>query len=367
MSSAPALVPRPTPLTLAQKVVGGLVFALVVAAVLGVGWLLRFLVTPLALAILGFYCLAPVVNALENRGLPRWGAVLLCFGTLAAILVALGAAIWPSLRDWLAMQPDPVGTPSAFEVQLAKRLEDWEAAGRRAYPKLDWTAMMLKVHTFLDEQRKGLTETMPRVAISLASNAGTFVLAPIITLFLLIDGARMHRAVLSLLPNRHFETALLLLHRVDRQIAGYLRGAASECALVTLLLAAALWVAGMPNPLLFAALYGVLNVIPLLGPVLGTSAALLYSLMDPTSPPPAVLLACFGSVYVVDAMFINPLVIGKNLNLHPLTIILGVSIGGALGDVLGMLASIPLIAISKAIILTVWDAYRRGQLLLTNG
>jgi predicted PurR-regulated permease PerM len=64
---------------------------------------------------------------------------------------------------------------------------------------------------------------------------------------------------------------------------------------------------------------------------------------------------------VLDAMLINPMVVGKNLNLHPLTIIVGISIGGSLAGILGMLVSIPFIAIGKAIINTVWDAVRRQQ------
>ncbi len=358
MSGTAPLIPHPAPLPMGHRVVRAAVLVLALGAVVTLGYVLRFLIAPLALAIVGFYCLGPLVNGLENRGLPRWAAVALCFVALFTLLGVLLAALWPSLRDWLAMQPSPSDGPNAFEV----RLSEWEAAGRGRFPKLDWAALFTRLRAFLDEQRKHLTETLPGSMVAIASNAGIFVLAPIITLFLLLDGARMHRAVVSLLPNRYFETSLLLLHRVDRQIAGYLRGAASECALVTLLLTCVLWAVGMPSPLLFAALYGVLNLIPLLGPLLGTGAALLYALMDPQAPPLSVLLAAFGSVYLVDAMFINPMVIGKNLNLHPLTVILGVSIGGALGDVPGMLASVPLIAISKAIALTLWDAHRRGLL-----
>jgi len=118
---------------------------------------------------------------------------------------------------------------------------------------------------------------------------------------------------------------------------------------------------GMPSALLFACIYGVANVIPLVGPVMGAGAGLLYALMDPSAPSLGVLAVGYLGVYVIDAMLINPMVVGKNLNLHPLTIIVGISIGGSLAGILGMLVSIPFIAIGKAIINTVWDAVRRQQ------
>ncbi|MGQ0506463.1 MAG: AI-2E family transporter [Myxococcaceae bacterium] len=362
MTPTRPLVPRAPPPTLGQKVVRTGFVGFVICTVLALLYFLRFLITPTALALVGFYVLKPLVNWLENRGTPRWAGVLLCLGLFITSVVGLVALLWPSLRDWLSLQAGPSSGPNVFELQLGQRLTEWEASGRRAYPNVDWAAVMTEARKLLDTQRRQLTETLPLIAVSLVSNATTFVLAPIIMVFLLLDGERMYRTAVSFIPNRFFETTLLLSHRVDQQISGYLRGAASESAMVTVLLAGLLYAVGMPNALVFASLYGVANVIPLLGPVIGLCAGLLYSLMDPVAPSIPVLLGCYGFVYLLDAMFINPMVIGKNLNLHPLTVILGVSAGGALGGVVGMLASIPFIAMAKAVAATLWNAYRRGQL-----
>jgi predicted PurR-regulated permease PerM len=100
----------------------------------------------------------------------------------------------------------------------------------------------------------------------------------------------------------------------------------------------------------------------MLGPVLGAGAGLLFSLVEPTAPSMSVLVACYGVVYLLDAMFINPLVVGKSLNLHPLAIILGISVGGHVAGILGMLVSIPLIAIGKAVFVTVAEGVRLWRL-----
>lgn len=355
------LVPVEAAASLGQQVARAVVVALILGAVGLVVWKLSFLITPLALAILGFYVLSPLVNVIENRGLPRWAGVLIVFVGGLLILVGVGMALWPSLERWLQQKPSQAGEKSVFEIQLQLRLDGWEKALAAKYRLIDWHQVFLNIHRFLERQRVGLMETLPSLALNAASSAGTFILAPIITLFLLIDGSAMHKAVVAQVPNRHFETVLQLIHRVDRQIAAYLRGAASESALVAALLAGVLWLAGMPSALLFAVIYGVANVIPLVGPLMGAGAGLLYALLDPNAPALGVLAACYGGVYVVDAMLINPMVVGKNLNLHPLTIIVGISVGGSLAGILGMLVSIPLIAVSKAIITTLWTAFRRSE------
>ncbi len=362
MSAEPlTLVPREPEPTLAQQVVRTGVVLAALVAVGAVIYALRFLLVPVALAFLLRYCLLPLVDLLEDRGLPRWASVLVCFGGLLGAVVGVAMAIWPSLSSWLSESPAP-GERSIFEVQLERRLDEWEASGRSLYPNLDWNTLSLKARTFLEYQRRHLMETLPQLALDALSHVGTLALAPVIGLFLLLDGTAMHRAVIGWVPNRSFETVLVLLHRVDRQIASYLRGAASESALVAVLLSTALWVAGMPGAILLGCLYGVLNVIPIVGPLIGASAGLLYALVVPEAPGLGVIAACYAAVYATDAMLINPLVVGRSLNLHPLAIILGLSVGGGLAGIVGMLVSVPAIAVGKAIITTLREAWRHGQL-----
>lgn len=363
LAEAPArLVPLEVAPSLGERVVRAIATALALAAAGLVAWKLSFLTTPLALAVLGFYVLSPLVNLLESRIASRGLAVLIVFGGGLLVLIGIGFALWPSLEHWLQQKPSQAGTKSVFELQLAKRLDAWEQAALAGkYRQIDWHQVFNQVRALLERQRKELMETLPQLAMGALSNAGTLLLAPIMTLFLLLDGAAMHKAVVAQVPNRHFETVLTLIHRVDRQIAAYLRGAASESAIVAALLTVVLTALGMPSALLFACIYGVANVIPLLGPLMGASAGLLYALLDPNAPSLGPLAAGYLGVYALDAMLINPMVVGKNLNLHPLTIILGISIGGSLAGILGMLVSIPLIAIGKAIASTLWDAVRRQQ------
>jgi len=342
------LLPRDAPDTLGTQVVRAVTLGLSILGLFMVVWALNFLLAPVALAFVGYYVLRPLVNLLESRGVPRQGAVLVCFGGALALIVAVGVVVWPSLDQWLQMPLAEDG--QRFERQLSDRLGAWERAGQHAYPKIHWHSLFESLRSVLDAERRELMETLPTMAVGVLQRSGTFMLAPIITLFLLLDGALMRQRLVSLVPNRYFETVLMLLHRVDRQIAMYLKGAANESAVVAALLSVLLMGVGMPHALLFGCLFGVLNVIPLVGPVIGAGSGLLYALMDPAAPPLIVLLACYVGIYLLDAVLINPWVVGKSLNLHPLALILGVSIGGAWGGILGMVASVPAIAVARAVV-----------------
>ena len=349
---AGTLIPRVKRPSLGQQVVRALLVLLALLGVVAVGWVLRFLVAPIVGALLLTYVLSPIADALENRGMPRWGAVMVCGGLICGVIVGVSIGVWPSLESWLKETPQE-GERSVFDLQLEHRFGEWQTALSTKYPGVDWRAALGKVQGFLQHQRRTLVEGLPAMALEALSHVGAAGLSVIIAFFVLLDGSAMKRALLEYVPNRHFENALLMLDRVDRQISAYLIGTASENLLVTVVMAIALSALGMPNALLFAVIFGICNVIPFAGPFIGAAAGLLFSLLDPSAPSLGALAAVYVVVHLVDAMFINPLVMGRSLNMHPLTVIVGISVGGTLGGVVGMLAIIPMIAVTKAIAITI--------------
>lgn len=355
------LVPPVERKPLGEQVVGAIGIALIAAAALGVAWILRFLVAPIIGALLVTYVLRPIADGLENRGAPRWAAVLACGGLITAVFAAVGVGVWPSLEAWLKETPHATGERSVFEVQLETRLLEWQAGLAGRYPNVDWASLFHKVQDVLQHQRRSLVEGLPALALNALSHVGSVGLAGVIAYFVLLEGTTMKNALLRSVPNRHFERALIMLDRVDRQISAYLIGTVAENVLVTVLMALALFALGMPNALLFAVLFGVANVIPFAGPFIGAAAGLLFSLLDPAAPSLGALAAAYVVVHLVDAMFINPVVMGRSLDMHPMTVIVGIAVGGTLGGVLGMLGIIPAIAVTKAIVSTVIEGVQDAQ------
>jgi predicted PurR-regulated permease PerM len=359
--STSALIPRPVPEPVAERayrLVRGLGLLALAALVV---WKLSFLVVPLLGAWLIVYLLQPIVDLLQDRGVRRRTAVGFCAVLLALVLAGSLAATLPWLARWLEEVPS-AGERSVFEVQLEARLGEWEQWGRARYPNLNWTTLAGQARHVLEAERRGLMEKLPLMAVAFVSRLGLYALAPVIGIFLLLDGPRLYRSAMSWVPNRYFEIVLLLVYRVDRKIAGYLRGIAAQAAILTVVMALALTAVRMPAAPVFALIFAVLNVIPILGPLLGASAGLLYAMVEPQAPSLILLVAIYSVVHAVDAAILQPLVVGRSLDLHPVAIVIALAVGGTLGGMLGMLVSVPLLAIAKAVAVTLVEARRQGRL-----
>jgi predicted PurR-regulated permease PerM len=149
--------------------------------------------------------------------------------------------------------------------------------------------------------------------------------------------------------------SLITLNRVDQQIGGYLRGRLIECMLVGLAQAVFMVTANIFVPqqhiLLISTLCGITNIIPYLGPVIGTLfGAFLY--MGSGLPMASIygLVAAAASAHILDNFVIAPAVLSHNVDLHPLTVALVLVIGGELMGTIGLLIAIPVASTIKVIV-----------------
>ncbi|BBP92005.1 hypothetical protein BsIDN1_56230 [Bacillus safensis] len=109
---------------------------------------------------------------------------------------------------------------------------------------------------------------------------------------------------------------------------------------------------GVKYALILGIIIAVTNVIPYLGPYLGAAPAVLIAFLD--SPGKAVVtVIVILVVQQIDGNVISPLIIGKRLNTHPLTIILLLIGAGSFGGILGMIFAVPVYALLKAITLNI--------------
>jgi predicted PurR-regulated permease PerM len=93
---------------------------------------------------------------------------------------------------------------------------------------------------------------------------------------------------------------------------------------------------------------GVFNFIPYLGPIVGVILALIFALGNPWWTL-LMIVILFVLVNQLEAIYLNPNILGKGLGLHPLTVILSILICGQLLGILGVLVAVPLVAILKVL------------------
>ncbi|MBK8202259.1 MAG: AI-2E family transporter [Bdellovibrionales bacterium] len=209
-----------------------------------------------------------------------------------------------------------------------------------------------KVELTLTSWTSSLFDDLPSILQKLFT---TLLLAPFLTFFLLKDGRRFSKIILSLVPNNIFEMILNLYSQVNDQIGQFVRARLMESIFVGLLMWIGLFAIGARYATLLAVFAALTNLIPYVGPFIGAVPALVMALINGESS-----LFFFLTVMVymitqlVDMLFIIPLVVAKIVDLHPVTVILAIIVGAQLMGVLGMIISIP---VASALKVTVTSVY----------
>lgn len=176
------------------------------------------------------------------------------------------------------------------------------------------------------------------------------VTAPLILLYMLKDGEKFPQAVSELAPERYREYVITLMHEMNQTIARYISGQSLVCLFVGTFTFIGYWILGLDYALTLGVFAAITNIIPYLGPYIGLIPAVIIGLSD------SVLMGLMPCVIVlvvqqIDSNFISPSVLGKTLNMHPLTIMFLLLVVGKLGGVSGMILAVPGYAVMKTVFL----------------
>ncbi|HEY4797486.1 MAG TPA: AI-2E family transporter [Bacteroidia bacterium] len=173
------------------------------------------------------------------------------------------------------------------------------------------------------------------------------------TFFFLRDENIVIAALFSIVPEKYSEKAKDVWTNAEHMLKRYFIGILIEVLLVITFLSAGLWIAGIKHALLIALFAGLVNVIPYVGPLIGTAFALFIGV---TTNPEASMLAVAGkilivfiSVQIADAFFLQPMIYSSSVKAHPLEIFLVILIGATLGGIGGMILAVPSYTIIRVI------------------
>ena len=191
-------------------------------------------------------------------------------------------------------------------------------------------------------------------AISIGKTLFSVVLLLVISIYMLLDLPRLGRIVDRRFSPRPGEQPLLM--SIERALASYVRGQAALSLIIGTSAGVGLWALaalgllphGQQYALLFGGWVAVTEIIPYLGPWLGSVPAVVYALVvHPISAVWVVLL--FLAIFQVEGHVVVPNVMGNALRLHPLLVIFGLASGFELYGLPGALISLPLLAVGRAI------------------
>lgn len=290
------------------------------------------------------FVLDPLALILESRGMSRTLATVVLFCTIiAAGVIAVLLLIPLFFGDITAIQ---INLDSAQTTAMIEKIEH--------LLEKDLSFLGMKDIHLMEKIQKtigSLGEWFVNHLLDMASLMIDVFLIPFITFFFLKDGRAFKKAFVSMVPNKYFEFTLRLIFNLENQVSNFLRGQLIDAMVVGILSTIALWIVGVKYFLFIGVFAGLANFMPYFGPIVGTALAVLVSLLNNGNFETvfSVILA-FAVVKLIDDMAVQPYVVGKSVNMHPLIVLLVIIIGGKFFGILGMFLSVPAAGFIKVVL-----------------
>jgi predicted PurR-regulated permease PerM len=325
-----------------------------------IGWLLYNLSSILTIIIISAllaYILDPIASYFEAKGLSRGNATVIIFVVFFSTIGLIGWTLLPGFFREL------------FTLQNSLNLEDTESISQSLKSFIEKNFSFINVENInLEEKVKNtlsvFTDELLSILANLLSVVTYVVIIPFVVFFLLKDGRKMKKAFIHLVPNRYFEMILNVIHKIDQQLGWYLRGQFTEAFVVGLLSVIALWLLNVQYFIIIGIFAGLANLIPYIGPVAGAIPAILVTIVNGGSPIHILyIVIAFTIVQLIDNVLLQPLVLSKSVNLHPLIIVFAVLIGGQFFGILGMLLAVPAAGIIKVTSSELYQGIRKFNLI----
>lgn len=337
-----------------------LVLVLAVAAALWVFYRLRGILLLLFLAVLFAYLVAPLVGVVRKtvtvRGrkvaLPRPAAIgaayVVIFGSLAVALILL----LPILNDQLG---ELAREAPSYLARARDRWQAWRTGYQsRALPQEVRDAVDGAIRQVVTAGERYITNALlPRVGGWLAY-LPWLILVPILAFFLLKDAEVLRKAALHILPRGRLRSrGTEFLVELNDTLAAYIRAQVTACLLVGIACTTGFLVIGVPYAVVLGIAAGLLEFIPLAGPLAIGVLAVGFAAFHSLGQALAVMLFLVVLRAVQDYV-VYPKIVGIGIHLNPLAIILAILCGGELGGLAGIFLAIPVAAVATV-------AYRHYQ------
>ena len=328
-----------------------------------IGTFFTTLFAPILIARFLYYLLNPLVNLLMKMGVKRLAAIALIFILLIGIIVLIFMSIIPNLVEQLvSLARNIPGFISNMQTWLQELANN--ATRFPLFKELDVDKYIsnldVSAGSIIQQSLTGVTNGLGSVIGKITTIVLLLVTVPFILFYMLKDGEKLVPNIERLFPEKQRENIKGLLQQLNKTLSDYISGQAIECLFVGTFTFLGYLLIGVDYAFLFGVIAGLTNLIPYLGPYLGLAPALIYTFFD--SPTRALL--CIVVVIIVqqiDGNVIYPNVIGKSLNIHPLTIILILLVAGNLSGILGVFLGVPVYAILRTLVVFVVKIVKQSK------
>jgi predicted PurR-regulated permease PerM len=355
-------------------------WSIAAAVFIAILWFLGDVLLPFVLGGAVAYCLDPIADRLQRAGLSRIAATILI--TLVGVLIFVVGLllILPSLVNQAGQLIQQIGQLIQSAPQLFDRFEAWLST---QFPAIDLESEAIRKQLgnlggAVQASGGVVLNSILSSALNLINIAVLIVIVPVVTFYLLMDWDRMVAQIDELVPRDHAPVVRKLAGEIDSTLASFIRGQGTVCLVLGTYYAVALMLAGLNYGLIIGFVAGLISFIPYVGALVGGVLAIGVALIQWWSGTEVVdgetvktgidwlRIAIVAAIFMFGQFFegniLTPNLVGQSVGLHPVWLILALSIFGSLFGFVGMLVAVPLAAMLGVVARFLIAEYKDGRL-----
>lgn len=292
---------------------------------------IREIIVSLFVAVIIVSAVHPLVDKLTYIRIPRGLAILLVYLVVLSGVGIVGMVIVPPLLEesahFLTLLPDYVSQAAA---------------------KLRLSPQVLDV-SLIKDQITPFTSNLLRLSLDIFSNLVGIITLGVFTFYLLLERQHLERHLATLVSPEQQERVYVLIQKIEQRLGAWVRGELALMTIIGLLAYLGLRLLGVEFALPLAILAGLLEIVPVMGPIISAIPGILIGF----TISPILALAVAALYFLVQQLENNvivPKIMQRAVGLYPIITILALMVGGKLMGVLGALLAVPALVVAQTIV-----------------
>ena len=304
--------------------------------------------SPLFIGIVIAWLFDPVVTKLQKKGVNRVLGTLFVYVLLILFIYLLCRLMIPSIADQL----EDLGKSVPNIISYIQNTIDGIFKNLDKMSDMDISNIKEGVYESINDLSKSLTVDLPtnimNVVTSIISGGVNFFIGLLVGLYMLFDFDSVKKHIRSLVPKNHRKDVFELFSRLNGNLRNYVKGTLLIMGILFVFQSITLGIVGLKAPMVFGLFCAVTDLIPYIGPYIGGIPAVLVGFsISPTTGIFALLAVVLCQC--LENYFLQPVVMGKTMTLHPVTIMVGLLVFNHFFGIVGMILATPTISILKTI------------------
>ncbi len=304
-------------------------------------------ISPLFIGFIIAWLFAPLVDKMTKKGMSRIIASIIVYIVFIAFLVVFFRIFIPIIYNELN---ELIGTLPGIMTDITDFINNIFA--KIDVEGVDIDGIKNSILNGITAYGNSISSSIPTTVVSimgsLFSGLGTIFFGLIIGLYMLFDFDNVTNLLLKLIPKRHQMEVADLLENIGREVRKSVNGTLLVACMVFVCDTIGFSIVGLNSALLFGLFCGITDLIPYIGPYIGTAVAAIVAFTQSPLIGIGVLVIAI-IVQLVESYILQPVVMSKATKLHPVTIICSLLIFGHFFGIVGMILAVPIMSIFKVI------------------